>query len=448
MWHTLLICGLTVIGILLVLIAWLFISESLAKKSTRTYDRLSRESGWKRTTKRACERQLPTHIYFDITLPIASDADRLFIYCGDADERIRQTLTTAHEQLQAAASTINRKKRVLEFLIVNPMHPDSSDDETPADSDSLFRQHSTTPMPEGPYLLHYVEELTRLSFLKADIEGTTPCIVYSLFPLHSEEVLHRPASDYLDEQLGPCPPVTDVAGELTKRFCEDIADYINLIENSPSSTLFSIKSDEDHIKEWVEQQDAALRALRAINAPTDIIERVAKLAFPAARKQLIISEELEVMVPLFTPQHCNGMFVESQADRIAMTQYDHSSGYIKIKMSPICRALYFLYLRHPEGISFKELANHTDELYELYAFVSRREDADAMRHSIASLTDSTNNSVNEKCSRIRFAFLNAWPGELLGGLCIKGKAGQPRNVEIDRHLIEDRSGMILPHKRD
>ena len=79
MWHTLLICGLTVIGILLVLIAWLFISESLAKKSTRTYDRLSRESGWKRTTKRACERQLPTHIYFDITLPIASDGQTVYL---------------------------------------------------------------------------------------------------------------------------------------------------------------------------------------------------------------------------------------------------------------------------------------------------------------------------------------------------------------------------------
>ena len=41
-------------------------------------------------------------------------------------------------------------------------------------------------------------------------------------------------------------------------------------------------------------------------------------------------------------------------------------------MTPIVKAVYFLFLRHPEGILFKELIDYRDELDMIYRSVKEK----------------------------------------------------------------------------
>lgn len=72
----------------------------------------------------------------------------------------------------------------------------------------------------------------------------------------------------------------------------------------------------------------------------------------------------------------------------------------EVRMDTLTKAVYLLFLRHPEGIRFKELSEHVAELEELYMSITDRTDIVAIRRSIGSLTDPLNNSINEKVSLV------------------------------------------------
>ena len=86
--------------------------------------------------------------------------------------------------------------------------------------------------------------------------------------------------------------------------------------------------------------------------------------------------------------------------RIILTDYGK-----EVKMTPIQKALYIFYLRHPEGIEFKILSAYYDEILAIYKVLSNRENVEKQRESVSRLVDVTDNAINEKCSRIKEAFL-------------------------------------------
>ncbi|MFI3297025.1 MAG: hypothetical protein R3Y59_05290 [bacterium] len=87
--------------------------------------------------------------------------------------------------------------------------------------------------------------------------------------------------------------------------------------------------------------------------------------------------------------------------KIFLTDYNN----IEIKMTPLPKAVFFLFLRHKDGIIFKDLCDYRDELTEIYLKITHRSSIDDIKDSIAAITDPTNNSINEKCARIREAFV-------------------------------------------
>ena len=76
----------------------------------------------------------------------------------------------------------------------------------------------------------------------------------------------------------------------------------------------------------------------------------------------------------------------------------------EIKMPILSKVLYFTLLHHNEGIAIKYLSDYKEELQAWYNALSTRKDT---KHSIETLVDPTNNSANEKLSRIRKAFETA-----------------------------------------
>ena len=108
----------------------------------------------------------------------------------------------------------------------------------------------------------------------------------------------------------------------------------------------------------------------------------------------------------------------------------------EVLMSPLPKSLFILFLRHPEGILFKELSNYHDELLSIYRNITIRENIDLAMESVRAMTDPLNNSINEKCSRIRAAFLEVITDDLAKNYYVTGARGEAKQIILDRALVE------------
>ena len=81
-------------------------------------------------------------------------------------------------------------------------------------------------------------------------------------------------------------------------------------------------------------------------------------------------------------------------------------GNVEIDLQPVHKAVYLLFLNHPEGIEFKHLSEYKDELRQWYRKTARMMDSAKIDDSVDHLTNPLDNAINEKCSRIKRAFLD------------------------------------------
>ena len=85
---------------------------------------------------------------------------------------------------------------------------------------------------------------------------------------------------------------------------------------------------------------------------------------------------------------------------------------IVITMEPLPKALYLLFLRHPEGIVLKKISEYREELEYIYRKVSSRKNPTVIRRLMNEIPDPLNNSVHKNLSTIRMAFLEKLPSDV------------------------------------
>lgn len=108
---------------------------------------------------------------------------------------------------------------------------------------------------------------------------------------------------------------------------------------------------------------------------------------------------------------------------------------MEINMYPLPKAVFFLFLNHPKGILFKNLPDYRDELIAVYKKISGRENIDDMVKSINDIVNPTSNSINEKCSRIREAFISKFDESIAQHYFITGDRATPKKITLDRSLV-------------
>ena len=59
----------------------------------------------------------------------------------------------------------------------------------------------------------------------------------------------------------------------------------------------------------------------------------------------------------------------------------------------------------------------------------------SMRKSIEDVTDPTKNSINEKCARIRRAFIDILGNYLASSYYITGNRGEKKRIILDRKYV-------------
>ena len=108
---------------------------------------------------------------------------------------------------------------------------------------------------------------------------------------------------------------------------------------------------------------------------------------------------------------------------------------VEIRMEPLVKAVYLLFLRHPEGIIFKDLPDYRQELTKIYSDVRPWGLTDRAIQSIEDVTNPLLNSINEKCARIRGAFVSQFDDHLARHYYIDGLRGEAKKISLPRELV-------------
>ena len=80
-------------------------------------------------------------------------------------------------------------------------------------------------------------------------------------------------------------------------------------------------------------------------------------------------------------------------------------GQQEVELQPVHKAVYLLFLAHPEGIEFKRLADYREELTRYYMATAKMLDKEKIIDGVDHLVNPLDNAINEKCSRIKKVFL-------------------------------------------
>lgn len=147
-------------------------------------------------------------------------------------------------------------------------------------------------------------------------------------------------------------------------------------------------------------------------------------------RRLGVSEES--LGELMRPQRPLSRLYITSDYRIFLPEYDNA----EVTLGPLPKAVFILFLRHPEGIVLKEIGDYFAELWQIYKTImgNRFREAQA-RVSIERLCNPLNNALNEKISRIREALRALIDESLLTQYSVTGKRSEVWQVLLPQTLI-------------
>ena len=166
----------------------------------------------------------------------------------------------------------------------------------------------------------------------------------------------------------------------------------------------SEKLEQFHCSILLDEVKEKVRKLKAYGV--DDAEIVAAMNEEELFPQLVVTEDYKVVL-------ANGADTE-------------------VKMEPLVKAVYLLFLSHPEGIVLKCLPDYRKELTNLYLLLRPYSMTDRVIQSIEDVTNPMLNSINEKCARIRKLFSEILPKSVARYYAISGKRGEAKKIDLVR----------------
>ena len=108
----------------------------------------------------------------------------------------------------------------------------------------------------------------------------------------------------------------------------------------------------------------------------------------------------------------------------------------EIRMRPLVKTVFLLFLRHPEGIRFGDLPAYRNEMMDLYRGITRRAGGPEIEQSIDRLVNPRDNSIHEKAANLSATLSRYFRPQELHAYTLTGKAGTPKRIRLDRTLVE------------
>lgn len=149
----------------------------------------------------------------------------------------------------------------------------------------------------------------------------------------------------------------------------------------------------------------------------------------------LLAPKLEHIVKLIFSREENLDLVQSELYisnefRIFLPQYQG----IEIKLSHLTKAIYFLFLRHPEGILLSDLYKHENELLVIYKAISYQISFDKMENSVRELI-TNDKAIFVHFSRIKSAFIQKFTDAYARFYYIQGEKGKPKSIKLPASKI-------------
>ena len=141
-------------------------------------------------------------------------------------------------------------------------------------------------------------------------------------------------------------------------------------------------------------------------SPEEVAQEVRRLAMQlqqAGRKDLLLHA---IGVPLLEELRIEA--AKGRLSRLVITEdyrFILEDYHKEVELQPVHKAVYLLFLAHPEGIEFKRLADYREELTRYYMATAKLMDKEKIMEGVDHLVNPLDNAINEKCSRIKKVFL-------------------------------------------
>lgn len=268
---------------------------------------------------------------------------------------------------------------------------------------------------------------------------SSPFGVVSQTSFHEEATAVAAIEQYVKTELGNKPITWARVHDLRNSHCQlsfscDGLAYDMLVEIhsfEDDKCRFVMKSEFDRLKDGCKLNDH-IPCILALDPDGHFIS-------------LTLLEDMDVRVLKLRAKGLNewtlrGLFkTKAQLSRLIVTkdfrillpEYND----IEVKMEPLVKAVYLLFLKHPEGIVFKALSDYREELLDIY---KQLKPLGLNQRTIQSIEDVTNpllNSINEKCARIRSAFVKEFDEGLAMNYFVTGERGEVKKIALPRDLV-------------
>ncbi|MBO7381862.1 MAG: hypothetical protein J6U03_00635 [Muribaculaceae bacterium] len=194
---------------------------------------------------------------------------------------------------------------------------------------------------------------------------------------------------------------------------ETMDDIVQTEEDREESELADIESAREIDLQRI--QAAILDYVAKYHTdPSDLVQTLLKGKFvignPPGISPLVVNKDLKIILPNYNE--------------------------VEVKMPALCRAIYILFLRHPEGIALRDIADHRAELESIYTIVKPGRDDAIAAAAFDNLLNPMSNTLKEYISKIKRCFaLCIINDEVARNYYITGKKGEAYGVALNPELI-------------
>lgn len=235
-----------------------------------------------------------------------------------------------------------------------------------------------------------------------------------------------------------------VWGKEEKTIKEEIEHYLSVVGVITDGPMYQLVGRNDFQYDadyWFYSDGSDIN--KEIKAKIDEIKTIAGNK-PVFETLFYVINEFKDINPDLCKKLCKQLYTEAgqlerklsrlyidKGFRIYLSDYNN----MEIEMTPLPKTLFLFMLKYPNGVMLKELYKHKQELLYIYGRISNRSDLDQMQNSINDMTNATSNSVNEKCSRIKEAFVTKIDERIASAYFITGDRQEPKRITLDRSLV-------------
>ncbi|MBX2897559.1 MAG: hypothetical protein KF763_19115 [Cyclobacteriaceae bacterium] len=221
-------------------------------------------------------------------------------------------------------------------------------------------------------------------------------------------------------------------------FVKDLTskEFDNVLGTAPLSRDYDAdRLFDEETNQFSEEVKDKLAALKKANKYEVLVETIMLMLSTLKEERPDLIEKIQPLLTkerLLEPKVAPSPLVIDKHNNIFLPDFGNK----EIKLHALPKTVYLLFLRHPEGIRFKELYQYKAELLEIYYKVTNRYEKQEIERAINDLVDMTNPSINQKCTRIREAFRNIMDDHIARYYYIDGKNGEAKRIMLPQELIE------------